>query len=123
MGASDHRQIIRDSLFVMADLRLDGVERAQRVKVRNLSSGGLMVDGVAKTVAGQKAWIELRNLGEVEGSVAWVQGNRCGIAFAEEIDPKAARVASKPLPEDVQIIRRPASTLAAARAGQRLRKI
>ena len=35
----------------------------------------------------------MRNLGWVEGSVAWRQDNRFGIAFAEEIDPKLARAA------------------------------
>ncbi|MNC96807.1 hypothetical protein D3C83_142760 [compost metagenome] len=35
--------------------------------------------------------VELRNVGRVEGSVAWVQDNRFGVAFVEEIDPKLAR--------------------------------
>ena len=42
MGENEHRQIARDSLFVMADVRLDGMSGDQRVRVRNLSSGGLM---------------------------------------------------------------------------------
>jgi len=33
----------------------------------------------------------LRNIGWIEGSVAWKQDNRFGIAFADEIDPKKAR--------------------------------
>ena len=35
--------------------------------------------------------IELRNLPSITGSVAWVQENRFGVAFAEEIDPRAPR--------------------------------
>ena len=35
--------------------------------------------------------VELRNIGWVEGSVAWKQDNRFGIAFVEEIDPTVVR--------------------------------
>lgn len=91
MGESDHRQITRDSLFVMAELRLDGVEGEHKVRVRNLSAGGLMVEGQPAAVRGQLAWVNVRNIGWVEGSIAWVEGARCGVAFREEIDPKVAR--------------------------------
>jgi PilZ domain len=91
MGESEHRTIARDSLFVLAELRLDGVEGEHKVRVRNLSSGGLMVDGAPTTARGQLAWVNIRNIGWVEGSIAWVEGARCGVAFREEIDPKIAR--------------------------------
>jgi hypothetical protein len=91
MGESEHRTIARDSLFVLAELRLDGVEGEYKVRVRNLSSGGLMAEGDFKTVRGQLAWVNVRNIGWVEGSVAWVEGTRFGVAFREEIDPKIAR--------------------------------
>jgi hypothetical protein len=91
MGESEHRQIARDSLFVLAELRLDGVEGEHKVRVRNLSAGGLMVDGAPTTARGQLAWVNIRNIGWVEGSIAWVEGARCGVAFREEIDPKIAR--------------------------------
>ena len=45
MTDNDHRQIARDSLFVMADLRIDGIEGEHRIRVRNLSAGGLMAEG------------------------------------------------------------------------------
>lgn len=91
MGGSEHRTIARDSLFVLAELRLDGVEGEHKVRVRNLSSGGLMVEGAPTSVRGQLAWVNIRNIGWVEGSIAWVEGPRCGVAFREEIDPKVAR--------------------------------
>lgn len=91
MGVNEHRQIARDSLFVMAELRLDGVEGEQRVRVRNLSSGGLMAEGEFRAQRGQLVWINVRNVGWVEGSVAWVQDSRFGVAFREEIDPLVAR--------------------------------
>lgn len=91
MPDSDNRQIARDSLFVMADLRIDGIEGDHRIRVRNLSAGGLMAEGGPAVQRGQVAWINIRNIGWVEGSVAWVQDNRFGIAFREDIDPRVAR--------------------------------
>lgn len=91
MGDFDNRQITRDSLFIMAELRLDGNETIHRVKVRNLSAGGLMAEGPVKVGRGLTAWVNLRNAGWIEGAVAWVQDNRFGIAFHHEIDPKVVR--------------------------------
>lgn len=91
MTDNDHRQIERDSLFVMADLRVDGMASDQRVKVRNLSAGGMMAEGEVKVQTGDAVEVNIRNIGWVEGSVAWVQENRFGIAFRDEIDPKVAR--------------------------------
>lgn len=91
MTDNDHRQIERDSLFVMADLRVDGADAEQRVKVRNLSAGGMMAEGDVKVHTGAAVEVNIRNIGWVDGSVAWVQENRFGIAFREEIDPKVAR--------------------------------
>ena len=91
MSDSEHRQIARDSLFVMADLRIDGIEGDHRIRVRNLSAGGLMAEGGPQAQRGQVAWVNIRNVGWVEGSVAWVQDSRFGIAFREDIDPKVAR--------------------------------
>ena len=93
MDESEQRQIARDSLFVMAELRLDETGEQHRIKVRNLSAGGLMGEGPVRVSRGSQVWIDIRNLGWTEGTVAWVQENRFGIAFREEIDPKIARLA------------------------------
>ncbi|MCW1383142.1 PilZ domain-containing protein [Novosphingobium sp. KCTC 2891] len=91
MDELDHRQLGRDSLFLMADLRVVGSEAEHRVKVRNLSAGGMMAEGQVKVTRGTRIEVSLRNVGWVEGVVAWIQENRFGIAFVEEIDPKLAR--------------------------------
>lgn len=91
MSGVETRHIHRDSLFLVAEVRLEGEEGQHRVKVRNLSSGGMMAEGDAAVQRGARLSIELRNIGWIEGSVAWVQDNRYGIAFAREIDPKLAR--------------------------------
>ncbi|WP_207912335.1 PilZ domain-containing protein [Parafrankia sp. BMG5.11] len=93
MSGVDTRHINRDSLFLMADVRVDGDHASHRVKVRNLSAGGMMAEGELAVVRGARVTIELRNLPVIEGSIAWVQDNRFGIAFAHEIDPKAPRTA------------------------------
>ena len=93
MSGVDTRQINRDSLFLMADVRLEGDSACHRVKVRNLSAGGLMAEGDMTVMRGARVTVELRNVPAVDGSVAWVQDNRFGIAFAQEIDPRAPRTA------------------------------
>jgi len=91
MSNVDTRQINRDSLFLLAQVRLVGQQDGQRVKVRNLSAGGMMAEGDVKVTRGSLVQVELRNIGWVDGSVAWKQDDRFGIAFVEEIDPKLAR--------------------------------
>jgi hypothetical protein len=91
MESSENRQLARDSMFVMADLCIDGVPGEHRIKVRNLSSGGMMGEGTARVTRGTKVRVNLRNIGWTRGAVAWVQDNRFGVAFDEEIDPRDAR--------------------------------
>ena len=128
MDQTEQRHILRDSLFVMASLRLHGIAREVRVKVRNLSAGGLMAEGQVRVTPGAQLAIEIRNIGWVNGVVAWVQENRFGIAFAQEIDPKLARgqapVGMLVEASDFQL-RRPlaASAQAARRQEERLRKV
>lgn len=123
MAEVDNRQIARDSLFVLVDLRLDGDQAVHRVKMRNLSSGGMMAEGSLIALRGLVVWVDLRNIGWVEGSIAWVQENRFGIAFRDEIDPKLARApqAAKAA-NDGLLIHRPTAVLAARGEGP-LRKI
>lgn len=91
MDQNDHRHIGRDSLFLMAELQIEGLDGEHRIKVRNLSSGGMMGEGPVKVVRDAIVAVRIRNVGWVEGSIAWVHGNRFGVAFREEIDPKGAR--------------------------------
>lgn len=114
MDDSENRQIGRDSLFVMADLRVAGVSSEQRVKVRNLSAGGMMAEGDVKVQAGEAIEVNIRNIGWVEGSVAWVQENRFGIAFHDEIDPKVARAPMAASSASSSLLRLPAGRAASS---------
>lgn len=91
MSNVETRQVGRDSLFLLAQVRVDGQDSSARVKVRNLSAGGMMAEGDVRVLRGARVQVELRNIGWVEGSVAWKQDNRFGIAFVDEIDPKVVR--------------------------------
>jgi hypothetical protein len=81
----------RDSLFLMTDLVFEDGRPEARVKVRNLSARGMMVEGDLWLRRGTRLAAELRNIGPVAGVVVWVRSPKVGIAFEEEIDPKRAR--------------------------------
>lgn len=91
MSGVDTRNLSRDSLLLTADVRPEGSDVFARIKVRNLSAGGMMADGDVAVDHGAKISVELRNIGRVNGVVAWVEDRRFGIAFSEEIDPKLVR--------------------------------
>ena len=92
----DHRQVGRDSLFLMADLRVEGQAGDHRVKVRNLSARGMMAECTVRVTSGAGVEVNLRNIGWVAGRVAWIQDNRFGIAFVDEIDPLLPRAIAEP---------------------------
>lgn len=91
MTSLDTRSVDRDSMFLMADIVFDPGLPGERVKVRNLSAGGMMIEGEIKLTRGARVAIELRNIGAIAGTVVWVRSPRYGIAFEEEIDPRKAR--------------------------------
>lgn len=101
MTGMETRSLTRDSLFLLATVRIEQQSEGHRVRVRNLSDGGMMAEGANVPVQrGHRVVVELRNVGEVMGSVAWVQDNRFGIAFEIEVDSQRARraLASEPDP-------------------------
>lgn len=92
MTGMETRSLARDSLFLLATVRIEQKSEQHRVRVRNLSDGGMMAEGNNVPVQrGHRVAVELRNIGEVMGSVAWVQDNRFGIAFEAEVDSQRAR--------------------------------
>lgn len=124
MSNVDTRQVNRDSLFLLAQVRVAGQDAVTRVKVRNLSAGGMMAEGDSKVVRGASVSVELRNIGWVEGSVAWKQDNRFGIAFVDEIDPTQVRgPGAAPGGTDFEIPRFAKNHQAVSQAESRLRKI
>jgi len=91
MTGVETRSVTRDSLFLLANVSVEQATEQHRVRVRNLSDGGMMGEGTMRVKRGNRVEIELRNIGKIGGSVAWVQDKRFGIAFDEEIDSQLAR--------------------------------
>lgn len=81
----------RDSLLLVADIVPEGEASSARFTVRNLSPGGMMAQGDRELALGARVSVTLRNIGAVQGKVAWAENGRYGIAFDHEIDPQAVR--------------------------------
>jgi hypothetical protein len=81
----------RDSMFLMATLRRVAGGPDVTVKVRNLSSGGLMAETPVGFMRGDAIAVELRGIGIVTGKIAWTAGGRLGVAFDAGVDPRLAR--------------------------------
>lgn len=81
----------RDSLFLSANLQLAGETDSHEVRVRNLSTGGLMAELGRIVAPGTGVTLVMRNLGELSGTVAWCTRGRIGIALDQPIDPQRAR--------------------------------
>lgn len=81
----------RDSLLLTAQFRVAGSDQVEQVRVRNLSSGGLMAEFAGPIVPGSPVEIEVRGVGWVSGRIAWATDGRVGVAFNSEIDPLLAR--------------------------------
>jgi hypothetical protein len=106
-GADAHFESMRaeprDSMFLMAVMRRPGSADVT-VKVRNLSSGGMMAESPFNFSRGDLVETELRGIGTVGGKVAWTAGGRVGVQFDAAIDPRLARkpVGGNPQPQLVK---------------------
>ena len=85
------RNDARDSLLLAARFRIEGSAEITQVRVRNLSSGGLMADVPKPIDIGTMVEVEVRGVGWVNGRIAWIAAGRAGVAFDHPIDPQAAR--------------------------------
>ena len=125
MTGVETRSVSRDSLFLLADIRVEQNAEVHRVRVRNLSDGGMMGEGHLRVQRGHRVSVELRNVGAVGGTVAWVQDNRFGVAFDEEIESQRARRPLQPAEADITPVVQPSWAHRAPPPPQptRLRKI
>lgn len=81
----------RDSLLLLANLKVEAIAGEIAVRVRNLSAGGLMAELPEPVPPDSVVEIDLRGVGRVTGRVAWQTEGRAGIAFDRPIDPQRAR--------------------------------
>jgi len=102
-GPESQRRDERDSLFVLARLRPEGdMGDGITVRVRNVSSGGLMADASDGYRQGMRVEVILEGMATMAGSVAWAEAGRIGIALDHPIDKSRAR---KPKPKEESIFR------------------
>lgn len=87
---SGQRSGARDSLLLVAQFRV-GDEPVEQVRVRNLSSGGLMAEYAQPVASKTPVAVEVRGVGWVSGRIAWCAEGRVGVAFDQAIDPMLAR--------------------------------
>lgn len=80
----------RDSLMLTAMFRIAGRDEVQ-VRVRNLSSGGMMAEYAQPIAQGTLVDVDVRGVGWIAGRIAWAAEGRVGVAFDQEIDPMLAR--------------------------------
>jgi hypothetical protein len=85
------REQNRNSLLVKAIFRFPTTGEQGEVRVRNISSGGLMAEAPIRAGRGEVVEVQLKNIGWVSGKVAWVAESRFGIAFDIPIDPKTTQ--------------------------------
>ncbi|QQV76227.1 PilZ domain-containing protein [Sphingomonas aliaeris] len=85
------RDTSRDSFFLMAEFREVGLPTGRHVRVRNLSTGGLMAEYAEPIALGTPVELDVRGIGWIKGSIAWVAAGRIGVSFDRKVDPKAAR--------------------------------
>ncbi len=94
----------RNTLLLKAVLRFPASGNEREVRVRNLSSGGMMAEAAVQASRGEAVEVNLKNMGWITGKVAWLAESRFGIAFDYPIDPKAARqniASGSPLDENL----------------------
>jgi hypothetical protein len=98
----------RDSLFVLARIKIEGEPgEGTSVRIRNVSSGGLMADVSDDYRPGMRVELVLEGIGEMAGSVAWSEAGRIGVAFDHPIDKTRAR---KPKADKKDELFRPGAT-------------
>lgn len=81
------RQDRRDSLMLMSEIHSTGGYRVGTVRIRNISSTGIMADRCPHLDVGAQMEIDLRNVGRVAGTIVWTDGDRMGMTFLSSIDP------------------------------------
>lgn len=86
MTGIETRHSDRESLFMFADVELDRAAGARRIRVRNLSEAGMMGEGNLPVQRGARLDITFRGMQSIVGHVAWVEGERFGIAFDRDFD-------------------------------------
>jgi diguanylate cyclase (GGDEF)-like protein len=74
----------RQGLLKLASLQWNGMQF--QVRVRNISTGGAMVEGDRTLPTGSSVQLDLPEGGSIGAEVRWVESRRMGLQFAEAFD-------------------------------------
>lgn len=88
---SDTQRPPRNSLFMLSKITFVHTQKQIEARVRNISSGGMLVESSVYCEPGDNIEAELRNIGMIKGRVSWREGNHFGVAFNNNIDPDQVR--------------------------------
>lgn len=89
MENDQRRASDRESFYLISTLEvcLDQF----RIKIRNLSPNGALIEGVEGLRQGATARIDIRNIGWVDCTIVWIDSRRAGLRFTHSIDPGVVR--------------------------------
>ncbi|MBA2934967.1 PilZ domain-containing protein [Sphingomonas sp. CGMCC 1.13654] len=94
-AAATPRQVEREhrySVLLTGSIRKANAGNRMPIKIRNISSGGMMCECAYPPRVDDLVEIELPRLGHVAGHIRWGAKGRLGIAFDGPIDPTLAWV-------------------------------
>jgi len=91
MSAAEAKRQPRDALFMLAALTFESTGKTVDARVRNISSGGMLVQSNIFCVKGDSITADLRNIGSVKGRISWREGNHFGVTFDKPISPDDVR--------------------------------
>ncbi len=104
-GITQNRRARRSHVLMAASIEANGVTVA--VKLRNLSSEGVLVESAQLPAVGSSVIFRKKEL-NLTGRVAWVTAGRAGIAFDTKLDPEAVlRHVPRGKPQPALDFRRP----------------
>ena len=72
----------------------DGVQHLARIK--NISAGGMMVEGTGAIEAGTNIYIEMGDSRRIPGTIVWTRGTAMGVKFDQKVDLRELLAARRP---------------------------
>ena len=81
----------RSSVMLMADLRMTAFANPVRIRVRDISKGGLKGSGIGHMPSGSEITVELPNIGLVRSRVVWSNQDNFGLVFDHQIDVQTVK--------------------------------
>ena len=79
--------------------------RVKGARLRNISSGGALVECRDEVEVGTEIGLDFGAGGVIAGKVVWTKGTQFGVQFAEKFDLKLLQVAASPLPKGAKVMR------------------